>query len=328
MRLLRFLITYVMVSVLGLILFLFLALNHDAVQLDFFGLQVTASLVWVMLGAAALGLVVMFLLLVPGRIVSALGARTLHREVRHLDRELADREELYANLLDQQGDLMEGYERMLLRYQRLVEEHSRAVAERDDLRAKLAARPVEQPPAARVGAPVAKVMPRTEQHTEQRTASPPEPPEPQHVEPQRVEPPAPIPAHVPVVAAANRAPAPAPVETTEAPAQLSAPTMASAQVQPAVEQIAAPAARFTAPQRIRARAAQAQGTVTVRLGRLQRGASTSLRAVGQGVSAGLRGVGQRIATRRVAIEARVTRLTHGDATDTAASGDEQEQTRR
>src|SRR5581483_10901377 len=79
MRLLRFLVTYVIVTVLGGVLLLFLALNHYTVQLDVFGPEYSVSIALLMLGAAALGFVVAMLIVLPGRIASAVNARRLDR---------------------------------------------------------------------------------------------------------------------------------------------------------------------------------------------------------------------------------------------------------
>ncbi len=194
MRLLRFLVSYAIVTVLGVILLLFVALNHYTVSLDVFGPEYSVSVALVMGGAVAFGFVIALLLVLPGRIASAINSRRLEREVHYLEQDLIQLQELRARLLARHDYLVEGHERVLLRYHSLLNDHSRVVAERDDAREELAtvraARPIaaaaghsssaplrllspaaapapaaraaEQPPAARVSAQVATDEPRVE----------------------------------------------------------------------------------------------------------------------------------------------------------------------
>jgi len=203
MRLLRFLVTYVIVTVLGGVLLLFLALNHYTVQLDVFGPEYSVSIALLMLGAAALGFVVAMLIVLPGRIASAVNARRLDRELRYLEQDVMELQEMRARLLARHDYLVEGHERILLRYHSLLADHSRVVSERDEAREQLAAvraarpiaaaagrsstplrllapasatpspaaRPTEETPAARVSAQVASDEPRVERREAQ-----PEPP--------------------------------------------------------------------------------------------------------------------------------------------------------
>jgi uncharacterized integral membrane protein len=198
MRLLRFLVSYAVVTVLGVILFLFVALNHYTVQLDVFGPEYSVSLALVMAGAVAFGFVIAMLLVLPGRIAAALNAHSLEREVRYLEQDLVELQELRARLLARHDYLVEGHERILLRYHSLLNDHSRVVSERDDAVERLAAaqaprpiaaaagqssaaplrllspaapapaaRPAEQPPAARISADVASGEPPVERRKAQ-----------------------------------------------------------------------------------------------------------------------------------------------------------------
>lgn len=152
MRIIRFLIFYVLVTVMGLMALIFLGLNHFTIRLDLLNAQYSVSVAWVMVGAAAFGFVIALLLLLPGRLATGIHARSLERELRYLERQLdereyllEDREELRARLLAQHEALMERHERMLLRHQALVTDHSHALAERDDARAQLSALRIARP---------------------------------------------------------------------------------------------------------------------------------------------------------------------------------------
>lgn len=152
MRIIRFLIFYVLVSIMGLLGLIFLGLNHFTIRLDLLNAQYSVSVAWVMVGAAAFGFVVALLVLLPGRLAVGLHARSLERELRYLERKLddsedllEDREELRARLLAQHEALMERHERMLLRHQSLMTDHSHTLAERDDARAQLNALRISRP---------------------------------------------------------------------------------------------------------------------------------------------------------------------------------------
>ncbi len=155
MRIIRFFMLYIMVSALGLVVAVFLALNHYTVQIDLIKGQYSVNVAWVMLGAAVFGGVMTMLALLPGRIATGLYARTLARDVRGLDRdvvdleqELDDYEEQRAYMLEQYEILLERHERMLARHEALLDDHSETVAERDQVRAQLAALRIARPAAA------------------------------------------------------------------------------------------------------------------------------------------------------------------------------------
>jgi hypothetical protein len=162
MRILRFLILYVMVSVLGLLIVLFLALNHYTIQIDLIKAQYPVNVALVMMGAAVFGFVMALLLLLPGRLAAGLHVRALERDVRSLERLLVDREdlleeqedyiedreELRARLIEQHEDLLVRHERVLARHQALADDHDRVTAQRDEARAQLAALPIARPAAS------------------------------------------------------------------------------------------------------------------------------------------------------------------------------------
>ena len=70
MRIIRFFMLYIMVSALGLVVAVFLALNHYPVQIDLIKGQYSVNVAWVMLGAAVFGGVMTMLALLPGRIAT------------------------------------------------------------------------------------------------------------------------------------------------------------------------------------------------------------------------------------------------------------------
>ncbi|HEX5441933.1 MAG TPA: lipopolysaccharide assembly protein LapA domain-containing protein [Ktedonobacterales bacterium] len=155
MRIIRFLIYYAMVTALGVMALLFLALNHFTIQLNLIEAQFSVSVALVIVGAAAFGFVIALLALLPGRIAAGLYARSLARDVRALGEDVRDleyaldeEEDLRGRLLEQHEILMERHERILLRHQSLVSDHSQAVAERNDARAQLDALRIARPVAS------------------------------------------------------------------------------------------------------------------------------------------------------------------------------------
>jgi hypothetical protein len=177
MRIIRFLILYMMVSVLGLMVLLFLALNHYTIQIDLVRAQYPVSIAWVMMGAALFGFVIALLLLLPGRLAAGLHVRALERDVRSLERLLVDREdlleeqedyidereELRARLIEQHEELLERHELILARHQELANDHDRVTAQRDEARAQLAALRIARPAAghASSAATALRLLPQT-----------------------------------------------------------------------------------------------------------------------------------------------------------------------
>jgi hypothetical protein len=137
MRLIRFLLSYVIVTIAGIVMAIFLALNHYKVSLDVFGPEYSISLAWVMGGAALLGFVVALLLLLPGHIATSVNAWTLNREVGYLEEQLAQSQDAHDRLLAKHEHFLDGHQRILARHERLVADHSRVAAERDEARSQL-----------------------------------------------------------------------------------------------------------------------------------------------------------------------------------------------
>jgi outer membrane biosynthesis protein TonB/uncharacterized integral membrane protein len=177
MRIIRFLILYVMVSVLGCMVLIFLALNHYTIQIDLVRAQYPVNVALVMMGAALFGFVIALLLLLPGRLAAGLHVRALERDVRSLERLLVDREdlleeqedyidereELRARLIEQHEELLERHERVLARHQALADDHDRATAQRDEARAQLAALRIARPAASHASsaATALRLLPQT-----------------------------------------------------------------------------------------------------------------------------------------------------------------------
>ena len=139
MWLLRYLFFSVVLGVFGLTLLLFLGQNQHTERLDFFGLEYTTNMVWVLVGAAVFGVLITLALLLPGRIAITVHGWSLEREVRQLEQGLVRLQEQRERVLARQEQLLEAHERVLQSYQRLVAEHGRVVAERDRVRSQLAA---------------------------------------------------------------------------------------------------------------------------------------------------------------------------------------------
>lgn len=140
MWVLRYLFFYVVLSVFGLTLILFLGQNVHTEQLEFFGLEYTTNMVWVLVGAAAFGAMIVLALLLPGRLSATLRSWSVEREIRHIEQDLGQLQEQREYLLTRHEDLLEAHERLLQGYHRLMAEHSRTIAERDRARSQLAAK--------------------------------------------------------------------------------------------------------------------------------------------------------------------------------------------
>lgn len=149
MRIVRFLLSYVMLSVFGLLLSLFLAQNSHTEQLSYFGVSLSTNFAWVVLAAAAAGFLGALLLILPGRFAATLHNWTLGREAGQLEQQVALLNEQRERLLAKHERLLEGHEHMLLRYERLLAAHSRVVAERDEAWAQLGTSGTAQLPAER-----------------------------------------------------------------------------------------------------------------------------------------------------------------------------------
>src|SRR5438094_10449138 len=104
MWVLRYLFFYVVLSVFGLTLILFLFQNVHTEQLEFFGLEYTTNMVWVLVGAAAFGALVVLILLVPGRLAATLHNWSVEREIQHIERDLGQLQEQREYLLNRHED--------------------------------------------------------------------------------------------------------------------------------------------------------------------------------------------------------------------------------
>lgn len=143
MWVLRYLFFYVMLSVFGLALVLFLLQNSHTEQLEFFGLEYTTNMIWVMVGAGGFGALIVLILLLPGRLAAMLRNWSVEREIRHMEQDLGQLEDQREFVLNRHEDLLEAHERLLQGYHRLMAEHSRTIADRDRARSQLAARDAE-----------------------------------------------------------------------------------------------------------------------------------------------------------------------------------------
>ncbi len=138
MRLVRFLFGIVLLSVFGVTLMLFLAQNWRTTQVDFFGLEYTIHLAWLLAGAAAFGVLGTLALLLPGRLAAMVYTWSLERELRQWEQDLSKLHAQRERLLSRHEQLLEAHERVLQAHHRLVGEHSQVVADRDQIRAELA----------------------------------------------------------------------------------------------------------------------------------------------------------------------------------------------
>ena len=224
MQVMRFLFFYLMVSLLGVLVLVFLGLNHYTIQLDLIRGEYSVNVAVVMVGAAAFGFVLALLALLPGRIATTINTRALKRDVRMLERLLSDREdlladqedlladqeEMYADVLNQHERLLERHERMLARHEALLDDYSVTVAERDEARRQLAALRLPRPAIAShtSGAAALRLLPPTAP-APARVAQPAYPAVPVPVA--RVASPVPVPAPAPAAAQ--------PTQQTKQPAQ-------------------------------------------------------------------------------------------------------------
>jgi hypothetical protein len=139
MRLVRLLFSFILLAIFGAVLLLFLAQNWGMTRVDFFGLQYTIHLAWVLAGAAAFGGLTILVLLMPGRLAAVMHTWSLERELRQWEQDLWKLQARHERLLARQEHLMEAHERVLQSYHRLVGEHSQVAAQRDQARTELAA---------------------------------------------------------------------------------------------------------------------------------------------------------------------------------------------
>lgn len=139
MHVIRFIISYVMVTILGVIMLFFLALNHPKVQIDLLDAQYSVSLPWIMGVAAVFGFLVALLMLLPGRIAAMVNTWSLERDLREVEQQYEELQMLRARLLADHEALVERHERMLIRFQHLVTDHREVVAEQERTHRQIAA---------------------------------------------------------------------------------------------------------------------------------------------------------------------------------------------
>lgn len=177
MRFLSSLLGGVIVAIAAVLLTLFALENPQTVSLNFLGTRFSGNVWWLILGAAAVGVLLALLLIVPGRMMTGHRANSLSRANAEHERNLAELRDTHAQLQaerdriagehDSLGDefrrvreelVATRSERDHARQDRdqlaternqfaterdqLQDEHERMTAERDQLRARLDAMPV------------------------------------------------------------------------------------------------------------------------------------------------------------------------------------------
>lgn len=125
MRALRNFIVSILSAVIIVVLAIFAVQNLQGITTHFIGFTFRPSVWWVSIGSAALGFLLAFLILAPGRIASGWRARTLSRE--HLRRE----QELSV--------LRQEHESLVAQHAHMQAEREGLQTERDQLRARLSA---------------------------------------------------------------------------------------------------------------------------------------------------------------------------------------------
>ncbi len=158
MRLARFILSYILLSIFALLVSIFLAQNIRLEHLAFFGLDFTFNFVWMLLGAAAFGFLLTLFLFLPSRIALSLHSRRLEREAEQLAQHVAWLQEQREDLLARHEDLLTDHQHLLHQHRRLLADYGAAVAERDQVRTQLASldtirlRPLRQNDAPAAGA--------------------------------------------------------------------------------------------------------------------------------------------------------------------------------
>jgi hypothetical protein len=136
MRILRFLLSYVLLNIFALLAAMFLAQNLRVERLTFFGIDFRLNFVWILLGSVAFGLLAAFLLLLPGHIAAHLHSWTLDHEADELESQVGLLMQQREEMLSRLSAMMATQERVLARYQRLLADHSQVVAELDRAKAR------------------------------------------------------------------------------------------------------------------------------------------------------------------------------------------------
>jgi hypothetical protein len=135
MRMLRFLLTYVLLNIFALLAATFLAQNYHSEHLTFFGVTITINFVFVLIAAVIFGFLAALLLILPGRIAAHLHSWTLDHEAEELEQQVDLLQEQREEMLSQLSAMMTTQEQVLSRYQRLLAEHNQVVAELEKAKA-------------------------------------------------------------------------------------------------------------------------------------------------------------------------------------------------
>jgi uncharacterized integral membrane protein len=145
MRFLSSLLGATIVAVAAVLLTLFAIENSKNVTLNFLGMPFTGNVWWLILGAAAIGLILGLLLVAPGRLIVGYRSTTLSRVNTQREHELAalrdeheqlqaERDQLYGEHERVQSELAHARDEaagMRDEHTRLQHEHDQALAERD-----------------------------------------------------------------------------------------------------------------------------------------------------------------------------------------------------
>jgi hypothetical protein len=158
MRLIRFLLSYVLLNIFALLAAMFLAQNLRVERLTFFGINFAINFAWILLGSVAFGFLAAFLLLLPGRIAAHLESWTLDHEAEELENQVGLLLQQREDMLSRLSAMLATQERVLARYHKLLADHSQVVAELDKVKAQssaVATVATQKPAPARATAPVA-----------------------------------------------------------------------------------------------------------------------------------------------------------------------------
>jgi hypothetical protein len=156
MRMLRFLLSYVLLNIFALLAAMFLAQNLRVERLTFFGINFTINFVWILLGSVTFGFLAACLLLLPSQIATHLHSWTLDHEAEELENQVGLLMQQREEMLSRLSAMMSTQERVLTRYQRLLADHSQVVAELDKAKSLALATVAAEPRAARAAVATAR----------------------------------------------------------------------------------------------------------------------------------------------------------------------------
>ncbi|HEV8189898.1 MAG TPA: LapA family protein, partial [Ktedonobacterales bacterium] len=127
MRTLSSLLLGLVAIVLVVALVIFALQNTGPVPLHFLGYGATGSIWWIALGAAALGFVVAYLLMLPGRVAASWRSQGLSRQMQRQDQELATARQQQAEVDAERTRLQQQYEQLQAQHDRLADERGSLV---------------------------------------------------------------------------------------------------------------------------------------------------------------------------------------------------------